>query len=558
MNSNLRVWRARLRLSSGLVMLAFVICHLTAHWFLLVSVEDAETALTFLMYAWRTWLGTSILIAAFVIHYSNALWSIYIRRSLRLNRWELTQVALGLCIPFLLMFHVIGTRIAESTLDVTVYYNTVFIAQWLHRPWLGAIQMIALITVWTHACIGIHYWLRTKRWYPAWRPALFTYGLLLPTLALAGYVSGGNQVVREANADPDFVRTAAEDSNITAQAAETVDRMATVGFGLSLALTLLPFAGRGIRELSYRRRKPPVLAHANGRRMAILPGATVLETLRANGISHASVCGGRARCTTCRVLVTKGLEQLPQPSGLEAKALARIGATPGMRLACQIRPTADLAVLPLLATDATAADGAIRGGLEGSERLITIVFVDLRGSTSLAEAKLPYDTLFILNQFFHEMTQALVATNGHYSQFTGDGLMALYGLDAADPKSGPVDAVRGAREMLERLDQLNYRLRGDLREPLRIGVGIHFSEAIVGAMGPPRSQIISAIGDAVNTCARLESLTKEYGCAVVISRQAAEAAGLNLNGEKLHEAPVKGRREPVQFYALGSLAEVQV
>jgi adenylate cyclase len=270
------------------------------------------------------------------------------------------------------------------------------------------------------------------------------------------------------------------------------------------------------------------------------------------------VCGGRARCTTCRVQVTKGLEQLPQPSGLEAKALARIGATPGMRLACQIRPTADLAVLPLLATDATAADGAIRGGLEGSERLITIVFVDLRGSTSLAEAKLPYDTLFILNQFFYEMTRALVATNGHYSQFTGDGLMALYGLDAADPKSGPVDAVRGAREMLERLDQLNYRLRGDLRDPLRIGVGIHFSEAIVGAMGPPRSQIITAIGDAVNTCARLESLTKDYGCTVVISRQAAEAAGLNLIGEKLHEAPVKGRREPVQFYALGSLAELQV
>jgi adenylate cyclase len=558
MNSNFRVWRARLRLSSGLVMLAFVVCHLTAHWFLLVSVENAETVLTFLMYPWRTWLGTSILIAAFGVHYGNALWSIYIRRSLRLTRWELTQVAIGLCIPFLLMFHVIGTRIAESTLDVTIYYNTVFIAQWLHRPWLGAVQMIALITVWTHACIGIHYWLRTKRWYPAWRPALFTYGLLLPTLALAGYVSGGNQVVREANADPDFVRSAAEDSNITSQAAEAVDRMAAVGFGLSLALTLLPFAGRGIRELSYRRRKPPVLAHANGRSMAIRPGATVLETLRANGISHASVCGGRARCTSCRVQVTKGLEQLPLPSGLEAKALARIGATPGMRLACQIRPTADLAVMPLLAADANAADGAVRGGLEGSERLITILFVDLRASTALAEAKLPYDVLFVLNQFFHEMTQALVTTNGHYSQFTGDGLMALYGLDVADPKSGPLDAVRGAREMLERLDQLNYRLRGDLREPLRIGVGIHYSEAIVGAMGPPRSQIITAIGDAVNTCARLESLTKEYGCAVVISRQDAEAAGLNLNGEKLHDAPVKGRREPVQFYALGSLAELQV
>ena len=553
-----RVWRARLRLISGLVMLAFVICHLTAHCFLLISVEDAESVLTALMYPWRTLLGTGILVAAFVVHYSNGLWSIYIRRSLRLNRWELAQLSLGLCIPFLLMIHVVGTRIAESTLDVTIYYNTVFIGQWLHRSWLATVQVIALVTVWIHACIGIHYWLRTKPWYPSWRPAFFIYGLLLPTLAVAGYISGGNQVVREAKADPDFVRNSAEDSNITPGAAEAVDHMVAAGLALSFGLTLVPFAARAVREFSYRRRKPPVLSHANGRSMPMLPGATVLETLRANGISHASVCGGRARCTTCRVLVTKGLEQLPAPGGLEAKALERIGATPGMRLACQIRPTADVAVLPLLAADANTADGAIRGGLEGSERLITIVFVDLRGSTSLAEAKLPYDTLFILNQFFHEMTQALLATNGHYSQFTGDGLMALYGLYAADPKIGPADAVRGAREMLERLEQLNYRLRGDLREPLRIGIGIHHSEAIVGAMGPPRSQVITAIGDAVNTCARLESLTKEYGCSVVISRQAAVAAGLNLTDHKMHEAPVKGRREPVQFYALQTPAELQI
>ena len=552
------MWRARLRLISALIMLAFVICHLTAHWFLLVSVDAAEPVLTVLMYPWRTEIGTAILVAAFVVHYCNALWSVYIRRSLRLNRWELTQLGLGLCIPILLMVHVVGTRIADSALGVTPSYNNVFIGQWLHRPWLGAVQMIALLAVWIHACIGIHYWLRTKRWYPAWRPALFIYGLLLPTLAMAGYISGGNQVLREADDDADFVRTAAQESHVTPQAAQAADQIARAGLALSFGLTLLPFAARSVRELYYRRRKPPVLSYANGRSMPILPGATVLETLRANGIPHASVCGGRARCTTCRVLVTKGLEQLPQPSGLEAKALARIGATSGMRLACQISPTADIAVLPLMPADAGAADGSIRGGLEGRERSITILFTDLRASTGLAEGKLPYDVLFILNQFFHEMTQALAASNGHYSQFTGDGLMALYGLYADDPKSGPADAVRGAKQMLERLEQLNYRLRGDLREPLRIGIGIHFSEAIVGAMGPPRSQVITAIGDAVNTCARLESLTKEYACAVVISRQAAEAAGLGLDGEQLHEAPVKGRREPVQFYALKTLADLQI
>ena len=214
-----------------------------------------------------------------------------------------------------------------------------------------------------------------------------------------------------------------------------------------------------------------------------------------------------------------------------------------------------LAITPLLAADASAADGYVQGGLEGSERLITVMFVDLRGSTTLGEAKLPYDVLFILNRFFYEMKQSLEATNGHYSQFTGDGLMALYGLYADDPATGPAEALRGAREMLTRVERLNRELKAELPQPLVIGIGIHYSEAIVGAMGPPRSQIITAIGDTVNTTARLESLTKEYGCALIISRRAAEVARLDLAGHAMHEAAVKGRVQSVQFVALHSVPQ---
>ena len=536
-------------------MLAFVICHLSAHCLLLVSFEAAEATRNALMDPWRTAIGTAILITAFLVHYANALWSIYIRRSLRLIRWEWAQFALGLCIPVLLMSHVVSTRIAEGVLDVTSYYSTVLIVQWLLFPWLGVVQVLAVVTVWTHACIGTHYWLRTKRWYPDWRWAFFAFGLLLPALALAGYVTAGNQILREAKA-PDYAKLALEDSNLTDATLADIGHMERIGWIVCFALPLLPFVGRGVRAWHYRRNKPPMLAHPSGRHVPIMAGATVLETLRENGIAHASVCGGRARCTTCRILVTQGLDRLPPADGLEAKALARIGATPGMRLACQIRPEGDIAVMPLLAADASAADGTVRGGLEGSERPVTVVFVDMRGSTTLGEAKLPYDVLFILNQFFHEMTKALVATNGHYSQFTGDGLMALYGLEAADPAIGAADALRGAREMLMRLDQLNRALHRDLREQLRIGIGIHHGEAIVGAMGPPRSQIITAIGDTVNTCARLESLTKDYDCVVIVSRPAAEAAGWRLAGQALHQAPVKGRLEPVEFYALQTLADL--
>src|ERR1700682_4926515 len=345
--------RSSLRLASALLMLSFVSSHVTAQRFRLLALETAGKVLDFLMFPWRTLAGTVLLAAAFVVHFSNALWSIFIRRSLRLIRWEWAQLLLGLCIPALLIPHVSATRVAAGACDVTSYYNTVLLSQWLFAPWLGVLQVLGVLTVWTHACIGIHFWLRTKIWYPDWRIWLFGIALLLPALALAGYVSAGNEVLRQAK-DPDYVRDSIEDANVTQEAVVGVPRVESAAWGIYAGLLLLPLAARGVRAWYHRRRRPPMLAHAGGRSVPILPGATVLETLRENGIAHASVCGGRARCTTCRILVTKGLERLPAASGLEAVALERIGGTPGMRLACQIRPVADIGVVRLPRADAGA------------------------------------------------------------------------------------------------------------------------------------------------------------------------------------------------------------
>jgi adenylate cyclase len=447
-----------------------------------------------------------------------------------------------------------GTGVADNALGVVGSYTSVLIGHWVAAPWHAILQTVAVLTVWTHACIGIHFWLRPKPAYAWWRPYLLAFALLLPAFALAGYIAAGNEVLR-ASSSPDFVAHALRESHITPRTGSEVLLLAQIGIGTHLALIGLAFGARGLRLWGWRNRKLPRLTHASGRVMPIPAGASVLEALRHEGVPHAALCGGRARCTTCRVLVTKGGDGLPPAAGLEAAALARIGATPGMRLACQLRPGADISVMPLLAPDAGAAEGSLRGGFEGSERLITVVFVDMRGSTSLGESKLPYDVLFILNRFFGEMSKAVAATNGHYSQFTGDGLMALYGLDAADPATGPADALRGAHEMLARLGDLNHRLRGELSAPLRIGIGIHYGEAIVGAMGPPRSQIITAIGDTVNTCARLESLSKDYDCVAIVSRQAAALGGLDVGGLELQQASVKGRSEPVEFYALKTVVD---
>ncbi len=532
-------------------MLAYVTMHLMSHVMLLVSPEWADAAIHLLMEPWRTVSGTAVLAAAFLVHYANALWSVYARRSLRMPRWELWQLALGLAIPLVLTLHVVGTRVAELMRDYHPFYSNTLLTLWYAAPWAGWLQTVALVVVWTHACIGVHFWLRPRLWYRDWIVPFRAFAVLLPTMALAGFVAAGNHTLRLAE-NPDYVTATQKQANASAETAAFVWDVALAAIAVHVALVGLAFGARAARGWLYRRRMPPVLTHASGRRFPILPGSTVLETLRDNGIAHAAVCGGRARCTTCRVQVTLGLDSLPPPQHQETAALTRIKAGAGTRLACQIRPSRDISIAPLFAAD--AVDGQVRGGLEGSERLITVVFVDLRGSTTIGEARLPYDVLYLLNQFFYEMTRALQTTNGHYSQFTGDGLMALYGLHESDPRRGAADALRGAQAMLDGLERLNRQLRAELSQPLAIGIGIHHAEAIVGAMGPPRSQIITAIGDTVNTCARLESLTKEFGVPIVVSRQAAEAAGLDTGGRQLHEVMVKGRVARVEFYALETVS----
>ena len=283
----------------------------------------------------------------------------------------------------------------------------------------------------------------------------------------------------------------------------------------------------------------------------------MLESLQIAKVPHASVCGGRGRCTTCRVAVHEGLEGLELPNEIERRALAMIGATAGIRLACQVRPRHDLVVEPILPATATTRDVDRPGGVGGREQTVVIMFVDLRGSTKLAETRMPYDVLYLLNQFFAEMSAALAETRGHYAQFAGDGLMALYGTQGllAD---GVRDALRGSRRMHERLDELNQRLKSDLAEPLRMGIGLHAGDAIVGTMGPPDAPNFSAIGDNVNVAARLESLTKETGCALVVSAAAVKASGLDFSNFHGESVEIRGRADPVQIYRIGEASSIPV
>jgi len=225
------------------------------------------------------------------------------------------------------------------------------------------------------------------------------------------------------------------------------------------------------------------------------------------------------------VRVTQTRSALPEPNELEASALERVGAEANVRLACQIRPKEDVSITPLLKPNSTAQAASLQTGVVGREQQVVCMFVDMRDSTKMGEQKLPFDVVFILNQFFIQLSDALNATKGHYASFTGDGLMALYGLHS-DLRAGSLDALKGAVEIQRRVEALNEWLSDELAHPLRIGIGIHSGEAIVGTMGPPDSPVLSAIGDTVNIAARLEALTKHYKTLLVVSDVVLEQAGV--------------------------------
>jgi adenylate cyclase len=534
----------RLRLGSGLVMFAYVTTHFLNHSLGLFSVDAMDRALDRISQVWSSPVGGVILYGAFATHYSLALWALWLRRSLRMPVAEATQLVLGFSIPFFLVDHVLQTRVADTYYGAHYgHYSTVLETYFVANPVRGGVQLTVLVVAWIHAMIGLWFWLRLKPWYPRWQLILFAFALLMPTFAILGFFEGGREVMAMAS-DPDWIArlTQAHPRPAPAEAA-SLDRLVVWMRYAFLAALLAVLAARVVRWYWERRQGVVRLTYPSGRVVEVVRGVSVLEASRMGDIPHASVCGGRGRCSTCRIKVEGAPDAIPPPASEEMRVLHRVGAAPDVRLACQLRPRSDLRVTPLLPVTAQASDGFRRPRyLHGAEREIVILFGDLRAFTKFSENKLPYDLVFLLNRYFAEMGHAVEAAGGRIDKFIGDGVMALFGLDSG-VEAGCREALAAARNMAERMQSLNRALVHEIPEPLRIGIGIHTGAAIVGEMGYGTAVSITAVGDSVNTASRMEALTKTYACELVISEAVAARAGIDLAGAPRHEIEIRGRVE---------------
>ena len=546
-----RVGTARnLRLASGLVMAFFVATHLLNHALGLISLDALEAGRVVFLRFWRGTPAGPIFFASVLTHLALAYHAIYQRRGWRMPPAEAVQLLLGIAIPPLLVIHVLGTAANTRVHSVDDTYAYVLLALWTHDPMVALRQAAATLVVWSHACIGLHYWLRLKSWYGRARPGLYAGALLLPAFSLLGFVAAGREV-DALNEDPAWRQGLL--AAVRAPALEELERFLAVErwilAGLAAGLVAV-LAARTVRSGAARRRHRVRVRYPGGREVRIAPGASILEASRANGIPHASVCGGRSRCSTCRVRINEGREGLPPPSPEERRVLDRIGVPPDVRLACQLRPRAAVSVTPLLPPN-VGPGGGLRAAktMQGEERTMTVLFADLRVFTGLAETKLPYDVVFILNRYFRSMGEAIEAAGGRVDKFIGDGIMALFGIDGP-PAAGAAQALAAARGMAEALRDLNDLLEPDLPEPLRIGMGIHAGPAIVGEMGYAEAVSVTAVGDTVNTASRLESLSKEFAAQLVVSSDAAALAGADLSSWPREAVRVRGRREPLALHVV--------
>jgi adenylate cyclase len=551
----------QIRLGCGLVLFAYLVSHFLNHALGNISMEALAGGVYYHTLFWQFLPVAIVFYAAALVHAGLGLWALYERRQFRWKAIEPLQLVLGLSIPALIITHIAGVRLGQTLFGHEKLYPQVFFAYWIVWPYKIWLMLAVMTIAWVHGCIGLYFWLRMKAFYKTAAPFLLAAAVLIPALAMLGLYQGGRSVVdndskewRAENLSPRQVGTRAEQDVL-----KSIEDYFLIGYLGLLGIVML---ARGARALNERRAGMVNLSYGNGRTVRVPKGLSVLEASLRNNVPHASVCGGRARCSTCRIRVIGDCASLPEPSKREAFVLDRVGAgaDPAIRLACQLRPEADLSFFQIFLPQITAATLRTSSPTRiGEERYLVSMFVDMRGSTKLAEKRLPFDTVFIVNRFLGAVSQAVIECGGQPNQFVGDGQLALFGL-GSDPRTACRQALKAASMIAANVDELNQFLSHDLREPIRFGVGIHGGEVIIGDIGYRDHIVFTALGDAVNVAARLQDMTKSLACEAVISEEVRVTAGVAADSLPQHEVAIRGRAEPmiVHSVALASALSAMV
>ncbi len=550
--TNARDWQTRIRLWAAILMATYFISRMGYYAMGLLSPDAMEEYLNALSFVW---ILTPFFLSVILVHMALGLWKIYRRNTLRMPLWEVLQIGFGLSLPYFLFPYLVTTYLMGYAFGLRLNYVDSILSTYPAVAW--SYVCVALI-MGVHGNIGANAVLRMRPWYPRVKWILIVGLALIPLCAALGYLKGGSTLYRA------FLegRLAADDMpHVLVK--DQVDFIAFWQAAIYVSLTLLfaaVFAARALRLKAMERRKTIRVLYPGGAIVPVIPGTTILEASRIGSIPHASICGGRSRCTTCRIKVESGMGNLSPIGERERKALARIGASSDVRLACQaLCQKEEIRIVPLLPARIEVRKArAETSSTVGRDVELSVMFVDLRGFTGLSEGKFAYDIVYILNTYFENMGKAIEKHGGRIDKFLGDGILAYFGLDR-DPREGALDALRSAVEMARELANANRQLKEALDEPLAIGIGLHYGDVILGEVGYKDKSSLTIIGDTVNTASRLQSLNKSASTQLILSTTLAAKAGVDLSYLPMATATVRGKTEPLRVILvkdlLGDLAK---
>ena len=280
----------------------------------------------------------------------------------------------------------------------------------------------------------------------------------------------------------------------------------------------------------------------NDRSVLVKEDQTILEASLAAGIPHYHACGGKGKCTTCRVLVNKGEEFLSPYSERELALRTMAPVPPNLRLACQTYVKGKSVHLHRMIRDETDLDIYIRKGTvadlqnAGDEQNLVLFFLDIRNFTPFMESYLPFDVIHVMRRLFSIFKTSIETYNGKIIETEGDGFYAVFGFDE-ELELASNNAYQAGLTILEELEKFNEQyLEKHFFHSFEVGIGLHAGRVIVGDIGIGVNNNLTAMGMPVNIASRIQAATRVLNNSFLISDdvfkniyQAEETRQINIS-----------------------------
>jgi class 3 adenylate cyclase/hemoglobin-like flavoprotein len=259
-------------------------------------------------------------------------------------------------------------------------------------------------------------------------------------------------------------------------------------------------------------------------------GGTILEVSLAHGIAHYHACDAKGRCTTCRVLVVAGHENLRHRTPAEGRVARQRRWPDEIRLACQARLTGDVVVRRLVVDDVDAeliypGCASPEPGCDGHEASLAVMFCDIGDFTTFAAGHLPHDVVHLVNRYYQAIGEAILWNHGYIDKYMGDGIMALFSLGERDARRCCRAAIRAGLQAMARMAELNRYAERHFGRRFDLRIGLHYGPVVIGRVGHASKRQLTAIGDTVNVASRIEAQAKELRVSFLASQEVVSPVG---------------------------------